>query len=136
MNPRKLYMVGCVLFFGGLSLTAWQQVKPWDGDNFFVEPEKHPGAKIVVVEEVGERHNETAIFARNTTLHDSLTSKGLKWGIYDDDSPDATVYRNAAEHAGVGLPALVIVAANRDVLRVVKWPVTDMDATIKEVTGL
>lgn len=136
MNPRKLYMVGCVLFFGGLSLTAWQQVKPWDGRNPFVEPEKHPGTKIVVVEEVGERHNETAIFARNTTLHADLTTKGLKWGIYDDDSPDAKVYRDAAEHAGVSLPALVFVAPNRDILDVKQWPVPDLELAIKEVTGL
>lgn len=136
MTPKRIAIFGIVCICISFA-SATLPYLPFGGGSIpWVEREKHPGATLVIVEESGDRDNETAIFARNTTYHALLGARGLKWAIYDDDSPNATIYRDAAQQAGVGLPAIVFVSATRQVLDVRKWPVADLDAAVKEVTGL
>lgn len=140
MNPRKLYMVGCVLFFGGLSLTAWQQVKPWDGDNFFVEPVVRKNVWPVIVEQSEEQRiklPEFALLMANSNYWVGLVQRGYKqMRAYDIDAEDAKPFRRFAD--ATDLPVLVLVSDDGQVIWSGKLPfdTQEIDAILKRECGL
>lgn len=99
-----------------------------------VPSKTYPGSWVICVEESADRTAIVAAFLDDTAYHNSLDSRGLKWRIYDDDSPDAVPYTGATQER----PGLVIVSADGKQLHAGAWPETrdELDATIREATGL
>ena len=102
------------------------------------DPKPTPAAGpiwVLVVEETSMRTAGTAAVVANLTYWQGLAAKGSKWRHYDKD--DATAVKNgyAKEAAKVGLPALIVLDKDGDVVRSVKLPTTTaaIDKLLAEV---
>ncbi len=125
---------GISLVVFGLLLAGVSRCDRPDIDIPFLEPGRHPDSWVVMVEESAKRTEAGVKFVADADYHEKLAARGLKWKIYDDDSPDATKARGIAKT----LPALLIVAKDQTILANEPWPesVEQLDAIVKRSTGL
>jgi len=95
-----------------------------------------PGSWIIVIEERSERTEIVAELISDAEFASSLTARGLKFRLYDQDDPDARAVREAT--GGMPRPTLLITDATGRILAKDAMPTTmeSLDAAIKEATGL
>ena len=67
-----------------------------------------------MIEETSERSPETAIVMTDLDWWSSLSSSGIKWRHYDDDSTEAKEYQQAV--GGVKMPAVLLLESNGSVI--------------------
>ena len=95
-----------------------------------------PGSWIIVIEERSDRAAIVAELVNDADFASSLTARGLKFRLYDQDDPDARAVREAT--GGMPRPTLLITDATGRILAKDAMPTTmeSLDAAIKEATGL
>lgn len=81
---------------------------------------------IIVVEEKSNRTPEIAAVLNDQAMWRRIEAKGLKWGIYDPNSPDAIrlKYPDALTAKGLTVPAVIALDAAGKVVTAVKLPAT------------
>lgn len=110
-----------------------------DDDDDQVEPIPPPvvieGAMVLVVEESAERTPATAKLLADAAYWQTIVDRGMRWRVYDIDSPTAAGLRT--QLGQTPLPALIIVDKAMKVLAVQQLPAdkAGVDRTIKEATG-
>ncbi len=92
------------------------------------------GAIVLIVEESADRTIETAILLGDATYWATVVDRGMRWHVYDIDSPECPV---TADQVAGKLPALIITDKTGKVLAVEDLPTkkTEIDAIIKRTTG-
>jgi hypothetical protein len=88
-------------------------------------------AWVIVVDETSARTPDIARVLNDAAMWKRLDGRGIKYRLYDKDSPDAKNKKYPEFAAQVGLPAVLLLDAGGKVLRVVKLP-----ATAAELEGL
>lgn len=104
------------------------------------KPEPKPLPKVdvawvVIVEETDARTAATAKVLGDLAYWQGLKARGIDWHFYDKDSPDAKVRNFDTFAAEIGLPAVLLLAADGKKVGGFKLPATtaDIDAKLKEV---
>ena len=133
--PRWLLISAAALLIGGI---VGPHIPRPDGIPF-VEPVKHEGAFVVVVEETSQRTNniDAAALLNDTTYWQGLKQrKYAGFRFYDVDQEEAKPY--AQYTAGHKLPTMIVIAADKSVLWSGEMPTTKdaMDAQLRKVCGL
>lgn len=92
------------------------------------------GAIVLIVEESADRTPETAKLLADATFWASVTARGMRWRVYDVDSPAAAAIAPRVKDI---LPALIVTDSAGKVLYVDHLPATAaaVDAAIKGATG-
>lgn len=92
-------------------------------------------AIVMIVEESAVRSATTAKLLADATFWATVVDRGMRWRVYDIDSPDAASFAAAAR--AIGLPTLIITDKTGKVLTSTKLPAgkTEIDSVIKKATG-
>lgn len=110
-----------------------------DDDDGQVDPPTPPvvieGAMVLVVEESAERTPATAKLLADAAYWQTIVDRGMRWRVYDIDSPTAAGLRT--QLGQTPLPALIIVDKAMKVLAVHQLPADKaaIDKAIKDSTG-
>lgn len=96
----------------------------------------YPGSWVLIVEESGQRAPATRHILADVEYFKTLVDRGLKWRVYDDDSPDALKFANVLRNAP--LPVLMILSPSGQVLALEPLPETvqGVERIVRTATGL
>jgi hypothetical protein len=88
---------------------------------------------VLVIEESAMRTAPIALLLNDFAMWKRLEAKGVKWRIYDVDSPDVKAKKYDVAVSGVGVPAVLMLDAAGKIVKVAKLPATaaELEALVK-----
>lgn len=110
-----------------LDVDAGQGPRPPPKPDPDPKPTPVAAAWVIVVEQTEQRTPAVAAVLSDVAMWKRIEAKGVKWRVYDADSPDAKAKRYDAVAAPIGLPCVILLDATGAVVGAYKLPTKSAD---------